>query len=88
MLAGAAALTALDTKARAADANRAAIDPKNPNKITKLEMIPVHRTRCVLLKVHTDAGIEVDDEALSRLDDPDWNFPTPFDADDGSVRDW
>jgi galactonate dehydratase len=33
-------------------------------------------------------GIELDDEALSRLDDPDWNFPTPFDADDGAVRDW
>jgi galactonate dehydratase len=57
MLAGAAALTALDTRAHAADANLAAIDPKDHIEITKLEMIPVHRTRSVFLKVHTDAGI-------------------------------
>jgi galactonate dehydratase len=57
MLAGAGALLALDTKARAADASLAVIDPKDHIKITRLELIPVHRTRSVFLKVHTDAGI-------------------------------
>ena len=57
MLAGAASLSALDRRLEAADANLAAIDPKDHIKITKVETFPVNRTRSVFLKVHTDAGI-------------------------------
>ena len=28
-------------------------------------------------------GIELDEEAIANLDDPDWNFPQPYDEDDG-----
>ena len=33
-------------------------------------------------------GIELDEEALAKLEDPDWNFPERYDADDGAVKDW
>ena len=33
-------------------------------------------------------GIELDEDAIANLNDPDWNFPERYDADDGSVTDW
>ena len=57
MLAGATSLSFFHHRTQAADANLAAIDPKDPIKITKIETFPVNRTRSVFLKVHTDAGI-------------------------------
>ncbi|MEI9945890.1 MAG: galactonate dehydratase [Chitinophagaceae bacterium] len=35
----------------------ALIDPKDPIKITKLEIIPVNTLRTIFVKMHTDAGI-------------------------------
>jgi galactonate dehydratase len=35
----------------------ALIDPKDPIKITKLEIIPVHSLRTIFVKMHTNAGI-------------------------------
>ena len=57
MLVGAAAISCLDNKVHAQNANLATIDPKDHIKITKLETFPISRTRSVFLKVHTDAGI-------------------------------
>ncbi len=37
--------------------SRALADPKDPIKITKLEIIPVHTLRTIFIKMHTDAGI-------------------------------
>ncbi len=57
MLAGAAGISYLDSQAHAVNESKAAIDPKDNIKITKLETIPINRTRAVFLKVHTNAGI-------------------------------
>ena len=57
MLAGAAGISYLDSKAHAFNESLAAVDPKDNIKITKLETIPINRTRAVFLKVYTDAGI-------------------------------
>jgi galactonate dehydratase len=35
----------------------AQIAPKDPLKITKLEIIPIHTCRTIFVKMHTDAGI-------------------------------
>lgn len=45
MLAGAAAISCLDNKVHAANANLAGIDPKDRIKITKLETFPISRTK-------------------------------------------
>src|SRR5688572_2717384 len=37
--------------------SKALADPKDPIKITKLEIIPVHSLRTIFIKMHTDAGI-------------------------------
>lgn len=39
------------------NADKAALDPKDGIKITKLEIIPVHSLRTIFIKMHTDAGI-------------------------------
>ncbi len=54
---GAAAVLGLPSEETAPNADYALIDPKDSIKITRLETIPVHTTRSVFLKVHTDAGI-------------------------------
>lgn len=47
-----------DNKSHAAfNDNLALIAPKDPLKITKLEIIPVHTCRTVFVKMHTNAGI-------------------------------
>ena len=55
-IAGATALSFLDTDTFAADYNLAAIDPKDELKITKLETFFV-QPRSVFLKMSTNAGI-------------------------------
>ena len=55
-IAGATALSFLDTDTFAADYNLAAIDPKDDLKITKLETFFV-QPRSVFLKISTNAGI-------------------------------
>ena len=45
------------TKSQAFNASKALVDPKDPIKITKLEIIPVHTLRTIFVKMHTDAGI-------------------------------
>jgi galactonate dehydratase len=57
ILAGATGLSFLDNRANAFNESKAAIDPKDNIKITKLETFALSRTRSVFLKVHTDAGI-------------------------------
>lgn len=37
--------------------DRALVDPKDPIKITKLEIIPVHTLRTIFVKMHTNTGI-------------------------------
>jgi galactonate dehydratase len=37
--------------------NRALLDPKDPIKITKLEIIPVHSCRTIFVKMYTNVGI-------------------------------
>ena len=57
MPAGAAPLSESGPRDQRADASLAAIRPEDQIKITGIETFPVHRTRSVFLKVHTDAGI-------------------------------
>jgi galactonate dehydratase len=54
---GLGALLAAERAGFAGDANYAAINPKDAIKITKLELIPVHSSRTIFLKMYTDAGI-------------------------------
>ena len=56
-LMGATAAFGINTNDEKPNADYALIDPKDAIKITKLETFPVHTTRAVFLKVHTDAGI-------------------------------
>lgn len=39
------------------NSDRALADPKDPIKITRLEIIPVHTCRTIFVKMHTDAGV-------------------------------
>ncbi|HUE63468.1 MAG TPA: galactonate dehydratase [Rhizomicrobium sp.] len=46
-----------DARAQPVNTSRALADPKNPIKITRLEIIPVHSLRSIFVKMHTDAGV-------------------------------
>lgn len=39
------------------NSGRALVDPKDPIRITKLEIIPVHSLRTIFIKMHTNVGI-------------------------------
>src|SRR5688572_17312564 len=36
---------------------KALANPKDPIKITRLEIIPIHTCRTIFIKMHTDAGV-------------------------------